>query len=144
MSFVEELEQARELARRHRELDGTRGGLEFDEDHGGPLGPMQLKRLREVRAEQEELSAKLTAFFERAEASHPRAFRDYLTSQAHRLRALAASKDGDRFAAGDALYTWEKWAKRESAEDLIGCFTKGEQVLHNNAKTIDKLMTTTP
>ncbi len=139
-TFGDELERARELAQRLRDLDGQRGGLEFDEDHGGPLGPTSRVHLERVRSEQADLCDKLRAFFARAEATHQAAFRAYLGESAERLRVLAGSKDGDRFAAGDALYTWDRWLKREETENIAMCFAKGEHVLKKNGKTIDALL----
>ncbi len=139
-TFGDELERAREFAQRLRELDGQRGGLEFDEDHGGPLGPTSRVHLERVRNEQADLGDKLLAFFARAEATHQAAFRIYLAESAERLRVLAGSKDGDRFAAGDALTTWDRWLRHEETENLAMCFAKGEHMLKKNGETIDALL----
>ena len=117
MPFEQDLAATRKLAEALFLLDAELSGLVLAEDRGW-LKAGQVERLEQVVAEHARLSATVMAELTKLGAWYAEPWRAFVAESMARLQALARANDVERFAAGDVLYTWERFARGEPTDGV--------------------------
>ncbi len=137
-TFDDLIQELITLSKKYVVFDRLISSYAVAEDHDPSFSEADRDRLHAAYPARAAHARSLLAVFARLDQEHHDAWRSFLATSERRLRALDASKETDRHAAGHALYNWASWASGKAGDE--GRFADGMMTLKKNAALIDQLL----